>query len=239
MTGVTIIKNTESRVKKALSTSRTIIHLMVVGVAYLLGHLFAPDATKRWVSVGLCAGVILFDQLRFRLPILARVNQWMGKVGALRPKELTSSSSATHLATIIGLPLLCQIPIWILVPTFVTFAAGDAFAREIGGRFGKGYEVWRPDGKTWVGYWSYILAANAFGLITVLWLNKHFPLYPNKYSDLILCLGVIVSSFVGATAELWCEKIPEEHSGYLDDNLVVPVAAMVAFSVTVFAWSAM
>lgn len=235
MTDTATVTKVGVRKNKAMSTSRFIIHMLVVGVAYLLGHLQAPDSIKRWISVGLCVFVLLFDNFRFRLRVLAGMNQWLKDRGTLRPKEFGKPSNATHLALIIGLPLLCQVPIWVLVPPVVSFAAGDTFAREIPKRFfPDAPKVWSGGDKTWIGYWSYTLAGNLFGVLSILWLNDHFPLYPKEYSRLLLSLGAIISTFTGAAMELWCEKIPEQHSSYLDDNLVVPVFTGLVFTSIVF-----
>lgn len=202
--------------------------MVIVFLACFLGHLQVEDPIKRWITVGLCSLIMVLDQIRFRFPIFSRANAWLVTKRVLRPEEEHAISTATQLAAVIGVPLLFQIPIWILVPAVATFAGGDAFAREIGKRNPYAKKFWKGGDKTWIGFWSYEASGLCIGIGTIV-LNQSFPLYPPEYSIRVLLAGVIIMVFLGAFAEVLCEKLPK----VFDDNLVVPVVSVIAFCATI------
>ena len=237
------------------STSRFWVHMVgIVSLALVLGHLQVPDWVKIATVAPLCALIIIADAYRVwlyytydyvpagasaprvqhqeRRRFIQNANDYLIGKKLIREWARGWPSTATPLAFVIMVALLIQVPIWVMVPSLITFAAGDAFAREIGVRTnGQHWKIWKrreKPKKTWTGLFGYIWMGTLFGAFTLV-LDQWFPLYPDGYATKHLFLFILLTAVLGGVVEACCELISERLSKIFDDNLIVPIISLGAF----------
>ncbi len=149
----------------------------------------------------------------------------------LRPKEREKPATVVPFALGVLIPIQCGFPLWAVMLGVIVLGFGDPWARVIGLK-----SQWKPilenGGKTWSGFWGFILVASAAVVFSGI-LDWWFPVYPTEnFGQLLAAMTAAV--FVGGFAELLQELIKaltEDWRQWLrwfvrfvfDDNLMIPI----------------
>lgn len=191
----------EPSIARPLFSTRKIVHMSMLGFAFLLPFL-------TWTQA---AGAAILALL-FNLFILPRLQVDLGKQPA---SEATAPATAVwtgivlYPISVLMLILLFRHSMHVVAAVWAIMALGDGLASVVGESVGGTPLPYNPD-KTWAGFWSFVLAGTTGAYVLTRWVNPGVE--ANK--ALLVCA---VTALVGAVVE----SLPIR----LDDNATVPLVS--------------
>jgi uncharacterized protein (TIGR00297 family) len=188
-------------------TNRQIVHITMVGWAFLLRVLTWPQAAA-------LAGTALL----FNLFVLPRI----GGRALFRPEDVRRGLPAGILYYPISVLLLILVfreRLDIIAAAWAILAVGDGVATLAGQRFGTTRLPWNRD-KTWTGTMAFVVLGGAAGVLLCWWVQP--TVTPDDAAGRTAGPAfIIVAPILAAIAAALVETIPVK----LDDNLSVPFTA--------------
>lgn len=183
---------------------RQTVHLGSGSLALLLHWL------SRWEGAGLAGLAVVFNFF-----ILPRIG-WQKKLA--RPSEAWLSGIKVYPISVLILVLCFPLPV--AAGAWVVMAVGDSVSTWLGKRWGRRKLPWNGK-KSYLGTFSFVLAAIPAAFVTMLWV------YSGNPSGLDLTDFDLVSlAAVGTVVAALFESFPFP----IDDNWTVPLSAALAMS---------
>ncbi len=190
-----------------LFTTRKIVHISMLGFAFLL-----PSLT--WLQAAGCAALALL----FNLFILPRLDVDLRKHPVVRARQgvpLQIDEPAVNIWTgiviypisVLALILLYRNSMHVAAAAWAIMALGDGMASIVGEGLRGAPLPWNP-GKTWTGFCGFVVAGTAGACVLTRWVNSELAV------ERVLVVSV-AAAMVGAAVE----SLPIR----LDDNISVPL----------------
>ena len=200
--------------RRPLISTRKLVHISMLAFAFLLPFLTWPEA----------AGAAL-AALVFNLVILPRIGVDLGKRTAIEgeTRAIEWTGIVAYPVSVLVLILLFGRRMEVVGAVWAIMALGDGLASIAGEALGGPRVAWNS-GKTWSGFFAFIVAGSLGSFVLGRWVDPSFP----SLKVLIVC---IATAAVGAVVE----TLPIG----IDDNITVPlVCGGFMYCVLLVEWSA-